>query len=111
MLNHFLDHILEYIAIIVAFTSFIVSTCFAIKSLLSSRRANELSENQKALLLIALLSPACKSHEQWKLFIEFMASKNKIPSIINSDQQFLIDALARLEIKAEIDGGKIKVNL
>ena len=104
------NHLMDYLAILVALISLVISMFFAIRSMQSNRRANELSENQKTASLIALLAPACKSPEQWELFIEFMANNNQLPSIITADQQFLIEALSRLEIKSEIIDGKFKVH-
>lgn len=99
-----------WIAIIISLISLVISVYFAVASMKSSSKSNDLSENQKTAALISILAPACKEPQQWKLFIEYLAKNNRLPSFTEDDEYFLSNILNRLEIKAQIVKGKLRVD-
>ena len=101
---------LSIVAVAVSLISLIISSWFAWKSMQSSFKSNELSESQKTAALISIIAPACTEPHQWKLFIEYLAKNNRLPSFTDDDEHFLADILSRLEIKASIVKGKLHVD-
>lgn len=99
----------DYVAILIALTSLVISSYFAIKSMQSAARANELSESQKTAALIAILAPACQEPQQWKLFIEYLAKHNQLPNFSPDDEVFLANILNRLQVKARVVKGKLRL--
>lgn len=100
-----------WVAIIISLTSLVISVFFAVKSMKSSSKSNELSESQKTAALISILAPACKEPEQWKSFIEYLAKNNRLPNFTPDDEFFLSNILNRLQIKADIYEGKLRVDV
>ena len=98
-----------YVALIISLTSLVVSVFFAIKSMQTSTRANELSESQKIAALISIVAPACKSPEQWRLFIEYLSKNDRLPSFSEEDEIFLATVLNRLSVKAKVVDGRLKL--
>ncbi|MEM6820422.1 MAG: hypothetical protein AAF558_00575 [Verrucomicrobiota bacterium] len=96
------------IALIVSITSLVISVFFAVKAMQSSKKSNDLSESQKTAALISILAPACKSPEEWKLFINYLSKNNRLPNFSNEDMEFLSKILNRLEIKGTIVNGRLK---
>jgi hypothetical protein len=75
-----------------------------------SAKSKELSESQKTAALISIIAPACEGAHQWKLFLEYLSKNNRLPSFTNEDESFLGNILNRLDIKASIVEGKLKVD-
>ena len=100
---------INYVALAVSLTSLVISVFFAVKSMQAGKKANELSESQKTAALIAILTPACEGPEQWRLFIEYLSKNNRLPSFSEEDQGFLTSILGRLEVKADIVNGQLRV--
>jgi hypothetical protein len=97
------------IALFISITSLAISVYFAIQSMRSSAKANELSESQKTAALISIVAPACESSEQWRLFIDYLSKNNRLPYFSADDEFFLSSVLNRLEIKASIVNGRLTV--
>ena len=74
-----------------------------------SDRANDLSESQKTAAIISLMAPASESSEVWKLFIEYLIDKDKLPYFNESDREFIEKLMGTLNIKCELVSGKIKL--
>lgn len=110
------DEVMEdWVTIIISLTSLLISVFFAVKSMQSSSKSNELSESQKTAALIYFLTPACKEPEQWKLFIEYFTKNNRLPKFTPktniSHRIFPIEYFNRLQIKADIYEGKLRVDV
>ncbi len=99
----------EYVALIVSLISLIVSVFFAVRSMQFDTKANELSESQKTAALISIISPACETPEQWKMFIRYLSKNERLPFFSEEDEFFLQNVLDRLSIKARIVNGKLKL--
>ena len=99
----------DYIAIIISFTSLVISAYFAVKSMKSSSKSNELSESQKTAALISILAPACTEPQQWQLFIKYLAKNNRLPNFSEEDEFFLNSILNKLQVKARIINSRINV--
>ena len=101
----------QMVALVIALTSLVVSVFFAMRSMQSSAKANELSESQKTAALISIIAPACQNPEQWKMFIAYLAKNNRFPYFSEGDEHFLMNVLSRLDIKLRIvEGGRLRVD-